>query len=185
MNPRMDAEKGFHKVIGPQTFEELKVRAGDPRQDLLGRAGALGNTVARESRSAAIKQKHLTVVARTAQKRKKHVLVIPFEKDQLLRCPLPPFDDKGDDALGVGAAVHIVPQKNQPIRGLQRKRLKKTGEFLCATMNISDDVDRHVRLILSYSTLQCKPLSGNTMTDSHSPPLLGALPRSATPPPSR
>src|SRR3989338_8887713 len=171
MNPRMDAEKGFHKVIGPQTFEELKVRAGDPRQDLLGRAGALGNTVARQSRSAAIKKKHLTV--------------IPFEKDQFLRCPLPPFDDKGDDALGVGAAVHIVPQKNQPIRGLQRKRLKKTGEFLCATMNISDDVDRHVRLILSYSTLQCKPLSGNTMTDSHSPPLLGALPRSATPPPSR
>jgi hypothetical protein len=112
-------------------------------KDFPWRVGSRRNPVAGEGGLPTIVKKHLAISTRKTQIGEKHVLVIPFEKNHFLFSLALPLDKIGDYPLGSRTSIHIVPQKDKPIRRLHREGLEETSQLIQATMNVPNDVALH------------------------------------------
>lgn len=60
------------------------------------------------------------------------------------------FSQKGNDPFGLWSSIHVITQKDQSIRVLEREFLEQPGEFIQTAMDVAYNIALHRTTILSY-----------------------------------
>jgi hypothetical protein len=69
--------------------------------------------------------------------------MIALEKDNFTKGPFLDLEQIGDDTLGVGTTIDVVPEKDHPIVLLDRNLINEASQLFEAAMDVPDNVACH------------------------------------------